>query len=411
MKRIKHILIFMIMIAALVLPASAAAKSLDRPHYNDRVIVGSTFTLREGEILDGNIVVVGGVVTLEVNSLVNGDVVAIGSNVTVAGEIAHSLVAVGGVLSLKETAVVGGDVVAPASVFQKEDGASIAGQIITASGPVRLQGVEVPDIPAVPEAPAVPEVPESPSVPRVPDVPFSTQVSYAFSPLIDAMWFMFQIFSISAVAIVLILFVPTQAKRTANAISGFPVLSGGMGLLTLVVSVFLLVFLSITIILIPVSALLFIVLCLGLFFGWIAMGQEIGRRIGEAFGQDWSNPVQAGVGTFALTFVVSSFNFVFWDVVGWMVGITVAGVGLGAVLLTRFGTRDYIPAATSPGGAVAPQPMPETEVDPKPKAARKASTKKTASTKTAAKAATKTPKKKSPPRKSSTKAKRPDEEN
>ena len=166
------------------------------------------------------------------------------------------------------------------------------------------------------------------------------------------MWFMFQIFSISAVAIVLILFVPTQAKRTADAISGFPILSGGLGLLTLVVSAFLLVILTILIITIPISFLLFIVLGLGLFFGWIAIGQEIGRRIGAAFGQDWSNPVQAGVGTFALTFVVSSFNFVFWDIVGWMVGITVAAVGLGAVLLTRFGTRDYIPAISSPSGAV-----------------------------------------------------------
>ena len=147
-----------------------------------------------------------------------------------------------------------------------------------------------------------------------------------------------------------------------------------------------------------------------MFFGWIAIGQEIGRRIGAAFGQDWSNPVQAGVGTFALTFVVSSFNFVFWDIVGWMVGITVAAVGLGAVLLTRFGTRDYIPAISSPSGAVAPQTAPQPEPDVKPKVERKTQAKKPAATKTSAKTAKKTPEKKAAPRKSPAKAKKSDEE-
>jgi hypothetical protein len=214
---------------------------------------------------------------------------------------------------------------------------------------------------------------------------------------------MFRIFAFSAIAIVVVLFVPEQAKRTSKVIVDQILVSGGIGLLSLVIAGPIMALLAVTIFLLPVSLLLGLILIFALFFGWIAIGQEIGRRIGAALGQDWSEPIQAGVGTLLLTFTISAFNFVFWDVLGWMIGILAAAIGLGAVLLTRFGTRDYTssrtpvspltpasPEALTPPAPLKPAPQPKTKssrqsktkIAAKPKAsAKKRVTRKTSSKK------------------------------
>lgn len=368
----KFLILLTLMIMMLAIPAGASAKSEGyMPVLDDRVVFGSTLTIKTGEVLDGNIVIIGGVLRMEPDSLVNGDVVAIGSSVSVEGEVAHNMVAVGGVLTLTDTAVVRGDLIAPGSVMKKDENAQVYGQLITSSGPIKIEGVEISEIPAIPAAPEAPVVPEAPEAPRVPTLEsrsgFSDRVSSVVTPVVNGLWFMFRLFAISAVAVVLGLFIPAQAKRTSNVIVSQPVLSGILGLLTIMIAGPLMVLLSITVILIPITLLLALALMFGLFFGWIAMGQEIGRRIGASLGQEWSDAIQAGIGTFILTFMVSGLNFIFWDIVGWMLGILIASVGLGAVLMTRFGTRDYkpkttyMPAAASSGSASSTS-KPETSV-------------------------------------------------
>lgn len=339
-KKITVVLVLMILMLAI--PAGASAKADGyMPVLDDRVVFGSTVTLESGEVLDGDIVIIGGVLRMEPESLVTGDVVAIGSSISVKGEISHNLVAIGGVLTLTDTAVVRGDLIAPGSVMKKDESAQVYGQLITSSRPIKIEGVEIPDVPEVPEVPEPPQVPQTES-----RTGFADRVEAVFTPVVNGLWFMFRLFAISAVAVVLALFVPAQAKRTSNVIISQPVLSGVLGLLTIMIAGPLMVLLSITVILIPVTLLLALALMFGLFFGWIAMGQEIGRRIGVSLGQDWSDAIQAGIGTFLLTFMVSGLNFIFWDVVGWMLGVLIASIGLGAVLMTRFGTRDYKPKST-----------------------------------------------------------------
>jgi hypothetical protein len=175
-----------------------------------------------------------------------------------------------------------------------------------------------------------------------------------FSPIWNALSLLFATFVMAALAIVAVMFWPKHTERAAHAVISQPVLSGGMGLLTVAVLPFATVAMAITLILIPVIPLGLILLVVMVIFGWIALGLELGQRFAQALKQDWHPALAAGMGTFALTFVALGVNQML-DCVGWIVPFTVTLLGLGAVLLTRFGTRDYPGVAAVPA---APVPVP-----------------------------------------------------
>ena len=110
--------------------------------------------------------------------------------------------------------------------------------------------------------------------------------------------------------------------------------------------VVLTVILAITIILIPVAFIGLLILAFAVAFGWIAIGLEVGQRISRMFHQDWALPLSAALGTFVLNFVANGIGFI--DCVGWLVPFLIGILGLGAVLLSRFGTQPYPPTETSP---------------------------------------------------------------
>lgn len=328
MKRYKSTFLLFILILIFVLPGSAAAQTESLPNLDDKIVFAGTFTLDEGETLNGSLIVVGGVISLEEDSRVRGDVVILGGSATIAGEIQNSLIALGGVINVKETAFIKGDLVVPGSVLTREDGSQIGGQIITEGGTV---SIDLPDVTRI-------EVFSTP--PAVFNV-FGLASSSAFSIL----WFTFQAFAFSAVAVLMVLFIPKHTNRTREAMMNYPVLSGGLGFLTIISAFPITFLLAITIILSPLSALVIILLLLGFLIGWLTLGVEVGSRVGEALDQSWSMAVQAGLGTFILVLVTFVFSLALWRGIGWLLFITIGSVGLGAVMLTRFGSRTYL----SPG--------------------------------------------------------------
>ena len=102
-------------------------------------------------------------------------------------------------------------------------------------------------------------------------------------------------------------------------------------------------FLVLTICLSPLAFLGGLVLVVAYTFGWIAIGLEVGQRLAAAFRQDWSLAVSAGVGTLVLTIVTYGIDFL--PCIGWIAPAAVYCLGLGAVLLTRFGGQEYLGTA------------------------------------------------------------------
>ena len=169
----------------------------------------------------------------------------------------------------------------------------------------------------------------------------------------------------SAVAVLIGLMLPRNSQKVQHAVEGHPVLAGGFGLLSVgvfVAAVIMLGLLSITVILIPLTipliVLLSLALALGLLFGLVAISNEVGRRIMSSLKREWTPSLQMALGACrsglrARIVQPRSVGFL-----GGLLWTLVGAIGLGAVLLTRFGTQVYsgrqpAPVAVVSGSAAA----------------------------------------------------------
>jgi hypothetical protein len=321
MKRIT-LLATLVLILALALPVTAFAGGL----YESRVVLGGSFTLRRGETLDGDLAVIGGAAILQQGSTVEGSVAVVGGNLDANGEIGGDLVVVGGNATLGASAVVFGDVW------------EIGGNVTR--GTARIEGEYFPG--------------EGIDIPFDFDFDdfnfdftkvFGVYPGSWFSTQARVIGYLFQSFMLAALAVLVVIFWPKPTSRVSSTVIGQPVITGGIGLLTIIVVPIVLLLLMITICLIPVSIVGVILMVVAVVFGWIALGLEVGKRLAIALNQEYQPVVMAGLGTLVLSLVVNGIGLI--PCVGWLAPFLVAAIGLGGVLLTRFGTQAYQPSTAA----------------------------------------------------------------
>ncbi len=306
---------YLFVVMALLWPGTAYARDL----LDDKVVFGGTYTLTEGETLNGNLVVFGGAVTLETDSTVNGDVVLMGGTVDCDGTVNGSMVGIGGVLQLGEAAIVQGDLVTIGAALQREAGSEISGDVI--------QGLSFP---------FQFNFPSEMQFDNVQPPTFNVSAN----PALEVVWFTFRMFIWAALAILLVIFFYAQTDRVARAALDQPLITGGAGLLTALLAPLALIALIITLILIPVAFVAIVLLGIAWLLGWVALGLEVGRRIAKMLNQEWAPAIAAGIGTLILYFVLAGFDQLV-PCVGWLPRTLVGLWGLGAVFMTYFGTREY----------------------------------------------------------------------
>jgi hypothetical protein len=298
-----------------------------------RVVFGGSFTLEEGETLDGDLLVLGGNVTLEVDSEVVGDVVVLGGNVSSDGTIDGNVTIVGGNVRLKSNALVRGDVQTVGGSLSRSEGARIEGQHFSETD------FEFPfDF--------------NWDGPNIQPIRFTGP-----SLLSRAIWYVFRIFMLGALAVLLVMFAQKPTERVADSIVAQPLLSGGVGLVTVIVLPVLIVFLSITILLIPVALLLILVCALAVLFGWIGIGLEVGKKLSEMTNWELHPAAEAGLGTFLFSAVVLGFGQI--PCVGWIATFAAGILALGGVILSRFGTVTYQYGTTKTAVVEAVEPAEE----------------------------------------------------
>jgi hypothetical protein len=142
--------------------------------------------------------------------------------------------------------------------------------------------------------------------------------------------------------------------RVTSAITATPAAAGGFGLLTLITGVILMIITAITICLSPVTVIIALLYTLAIVFGWIAVGTLIGERMAVTFNWHRLSPAMAaGVGTAIFSLVSALVGLV--PCLGAVINIAFASIGMGAVLLTRFGGQMYPLGGST---TVAPPPAP-----------------------------------------------------
>jgi hypothetical protein len=136
--------------------------------------------------------------------------------------------------------------------------------------------------------------------------------------------------------------------------------------------------LAITICLSLAAALIALALGAAALFGWVAIGARVGRRLLKALNTGDVAPLWvASLGTLIITLITMGLSAAFCLApLGWLLMFIIGCFGLGAVVLTRFGTTPYVPGRTwetsdssppaSSAGEIPEPPASRTEEPPEP---------------------------------------------
>jgi len=341
-----------LLVGGLLLPVKPVLADGEPPE-NGVVIWNEDYTLEEDERLEGNLIVFNGDVTLEPGSTAAGSVIIWNGSAEIEGTIEGDLVVSGGDIKLGEDARVEGDVVCSWNCdIEQKVGARVGGGII--------EGVPLPNLP--PERMRdIPPLPQIPSLPQMWAAGPGRMLDWA----LRAARSLAAILVVSIVAGLVALLWPQQTERVGHTVVEAPWPSLGVGLLTVFAGTALIVALAITICLSPVAILAALALSAAGLFGWIGAGGVVGKRLLRALNVREITPLwAAGLGALLITLVSTGLSSVFCLApVGWLLIIVLGCIGLGAVVLTRFGTMAYVP---STGTVPTPPPEPPLAEAPKP---------------------------------------------
>jgi hypothetical protein len=350
----------------------------------DRILPGEDFILKDGETERGDVVVLGGSAEIEDGAVLEGDLAVFAGDVEIGGAVQGNVAVIGGDVDVLDTAHIEGDCVVMGGEFDIGDGARIDGEVVTSPDgswfPFMGQrdwdwdwdGPRIPPIPTIPSPRTTP-----PSPPRIVyrhETSFAGRVGGA---LLSAI-------AIGVVALLAALFWPRHTDKVRSVVVRQPAVSGLVGFLTLLAVGLLtpfLVLLSLVLILVcigllgfPLIALLWLIVGAACLFGWAAIGQLVGRWIGDRLDIQGMTPAaEAGLGAFGLVLVLGLIWAIpFVGISGGLLGFGILCVGLGAVVLTRFGHRDYSTGQpVLPRGPRTPEPpdapaAPATPIQPEP---------------------------------------------
>ena len=332
MKTITKIAALVLLALLVFLPAQpAAAKGTS---FDGQVIFGQSYTLKSGDTLSGDLVVFGGAALIEEGATAQGNVILFGGSLVVNGEVLGDVAVIGGSAKIGTSAHVHGNLTTLGAALDRVDGSMVDGQIFNSATNNGSDPITSPSAPVVPH------------------------INLNLDPLRAVGNAFGQSLSLALLAMLVMLFLARNADRVAHAVLEQPLTTGGLGLLTLLVTPIALVILVITIILIPAAVVLIVAMMVAGLFGWIAIGYEIGQRFTRAIHQEWHPAFSAGLGVFALTLVANALTGIpVLNCVGWLAPFLLGVAGLGAVIMSRFGTQTVLAPAP-----VTPVPL---DVEPK----------------------------------------------
>jgi cytoskeletal protein CcmA (bactofilin family) len=320
----------------------------------DVVVFGGNVTVKNGSTVDGDMVAFGGNFTVDSTSKVDGDVAVLGGNVTIDGTVNGNIAAIGGNVTVAEGAKVDGDI-------------ALLGGKSTINGVVRGDiknlthfgdgyGQDEQESFGFPEPPTPPQPPSF----EYKESPFSGFFGLVGRLVADVIWTIALLITLGLITWLVSAFMPEQMYTVRRTVTESWPASFGLGLITMLVASVVGVVLLITICFAFIPIIAWVLLAIASLFGWIVIGQIFGERLLVASGRSNPNFIMSSiVGVLILAVltnmpVVGLIPCIGWILgfIGGVVGLLISLTGLGAVLLTRFGTKPY----PGPGYAYAGSP-------------------------------------------------------
>ena len=254
-----------------------------------------------------SVVKIGSDLTIEEGTKVH-NVLVVGAQITVEGTVENHVTAIGGSVVLARTAVVGGNIFCLGGIIVRGKGSEVRGSITEIN---------------------------------------SNDISQAVTNALSEEWegwsWIFAVISISIflglliITVVTVLLIPKPVRLISAAIMEKPlkVTLWGLGGLVLIVPLAVLLAISVIgIVLIPLE--MTIVLCAAL-IGFISVSQLVGRKLFAVLKRNDQSMMRESVWGLIILWLIGWIPYV-----GWMVKVCAIVLGLGGVLLTRFGTNQKV---------------------------------------------------------------------
>lgn len=320
--------VWVAVLVGLALGLSACQSTADNL---DGFSLNSSYVLTSGEVLTGDRVVIARDISLAAGSTLNGDVTLMGSQVTVNGRVEGDAVVVADRLVLGDQAIVSGDLVVCAKDFQRSDAAQVGGTLKEECS-------------------------------RSSRVSVSKAIDSGWARWREGIWFrlgtaLAGALFFGALSALLTAVFPRPLARMAASAYRAPAVAGGVGCLTILLALGLSVLyglsllLVLPVVLLPLVMLAWLILGALALLGWVAMAQPAGVYVLRRIGVEGQPPMlTAAVGGVALSLLLRIWG-IFWFTawIGFVVAAALASVGLGVVILTRAGTRPYVPRESLAG--------------------------------------------------------------
>jgi cytoskeletal protein CcmA (bactofilin family) len=292
------------LLTALILLAACGTDGL----YSGMVVTEGNHVIERGRTVEGMVLVVDGQLHLQPETQVTGSIYLLDGVLLVDGAVDADVFLVGGALTLGEEAMVAGDLTQAGGTLALAPGAVVQGQV--------QRGSDV-------ELTLRPEWSEQ-STGR------------------QLLWSLAQALGLAILAAVIVRLVPQPVHRVADAVVEHPVAAAALGILVGIVAPSLLVMMAFTLILIPVTAVGLVLGGAVIAYGLIAWGVVAGRVLERYWRGERSPALTAFLGTLLFMALMEGAGLI--PLVGAILPLLLALIGLGAVFLTRFGRQAFVPA-------------------------------------------------------------------
>jgi hypothetical protein len=255
----------------------------------------------------GTLVILNGDVTITEDAGLDGDAHLVSGKLTLKGPILGDVSALGGTLVLGENASIRGVLNHGGGTLDGSDAGNVAGKINTGTG------IQIPEI----------------------NIPQQTQSIGGLA----ARWLVSAALA-GVLALGLNRYLPYQLRLVGETSVKHVLVATAMGILIGIVGLTLIVLLAYTIVLIPVALLGFFILVFSMVYGWIAFALFLGQLVAAQLAA--SKPRWFVFGSVFIVFLAMNMVGAI-PAAGGIASILFGIISLGAVFLTRFGLRRFIP--------------------------------------------------------------------
>lgn len=316
--------ISIILILALGLMTSAC--SINQPGFmqtskmvmrGNQLIIARNFSIPPGCILEGDIVAVGANISLSPGAMAKGNILLIGSTLESKGIIHGDVNLLAGNAILRDGSILNGDVNQLFNHVILDQKAQVIGAINSISFP---------------------------GIPTERITGLITFISNRFNPQNWLKWGIIQITATSFLALITGIWLKKRMVVMNRQIQSQPLLSGGTGVMVLAIVPIVSIIFIITICLSPLGLFMLIALAFLYLAGWIALGISSGAVLQAWFKTHWPFELQAFLGAFMLGLATTLIGWI--PCLGWLLNILLGCIGLGSVILTRFGSQVNHPGIT-----------------------------------------------------------------